>query len=147
MQRGVLAILAFCLALCASQATAGDLALSRRQATILSEDAVGQPYWRLLSQCAGMFGAASNHFSATGDNTKLDEATRTGVAMLNSALDRLATDRRITRREALTIAMGGVRVGRDQGTALWTGATPEREWLVMRSFCLDIAEAHAKIAS
>ena len=147
MQRGVLAILAFCLALSAGPAAAADLALSRRQATVLSEDAVGQPYWRLLSQCAGMFGAASNHFSATGDNTKLDEATRTGVAMLNAALDRLTSDRRITRREALTIAMGGVRVGRDQGTALWAGATAEREWLVMQSFCLDIADAHAKVAS
>ena len=147
MQRGVLAILAFCLALSAGPAAAADLALGRRQATVLSEDAVGQPYWKLLSQCAGMFGAASNHFSATGDNIQLDEATRNGVAMLNSALDRLTQDRRISRREALTIAMGGVRLGRDQGTALWADAGADREWLVMQSFCLDVADAHQKVAS
>ncbi|MFO1014545.1 MAG: hypothetical protein U1E50_12360 [Caulobacteraceae bacterium] len=147
MHRRVIGLIAVIAVSLGAPAFAADLALSPRQATVLSEDAVGQPYWKLLSQCAGMFGAASNHYSATGESAKLDEVTRIGVAMLNAALDRLTTDRRIDRRAALTIAMGGVRVGRDQGATLWTGDTSDRRWLVMQSFCLDIADAHSKISA
>ena len=127
-------------------AAAPDMILSRAHATSLIESDVGQPYWLLLAQCAGVFGATSNYDAEAGHTREAEADKARGVGMLNAAIGRLQIDRGIDRQDALAIASPQVDLGRADGRAMLdTGGTgAQSPWNWARSSCLDIETAYGR---
>ena len=76
-------------AIAAAPAVAGDLVLANRDATPVSERAVGKPYWMLQAQCAGLYGATANFYTARGKGDDAAGDERMGVTFMNDAIERL----------------------------------------------------------
>ena len=51
-----------------------DRTLSRSSASALAQGDIGQPYWILLAQCAGVFGATSNYDADSGRKREAEAA-------------------------------------------------------------------------
>jgi hypothetical protein len=127
----------------AAPATAGgadDLLFPSKEASNLTELAAHQPYWALLSECAGVFGAASNFESARGNERAAAEDKATGASMLNDAIGRLVADHGISEQDALAFAGDQVNVGREQGGDLLAHGDigGSSRWNFKRSACLEI---------
>lgn len=123
-----------------------DLRFTKRDATVVTEKAVGTPYWMLQAQCAGTFGAAS---AWNQDKGKAAEAARDrshGVAFYNAAVDRLMRDRRIDRTTAEEIAQVRMEYGRAYARDLLetSGVFAAKRMLIQRSFCLDVEDAYRR---
>ncbi len=130
----------------AAPAMAGDLLLTRHDATFLIESDVGKPYWTLQAQCAGVFGAAYAYETAQQQPAKAQAMKDNGVAMLESAIARLRYDRSLDRGAALTLAADEVEHGRAIAKTELdrSGVGPDSGWNWLRSACLDIAGAERR---
>jgi hypothetical protein len=131
-------------------ALAGDLVMTRGEATELTQSNVGKPFWALQAQCAGIFGASYAYQRDHGDQKGADADKDIGVAMLDAALARLEADRGIDRNAAMALAEPEVDRGRSVVAPLLThsGNGPETNWNFFRSACLDIdAAARAHLGS
>jgi hypothetical protein len=131
------------IALASGPAVAGDLTLTKGDATDLITSDVGKPYWMMQAQCAGMFGAAYAYDVAHQQASIADSAKQDGVSMLDDALARLELDRGVDRNAAMSLAAEQVEVGRAQAKAELDrgGSGPSSGWNILRSACLDISDA------
>ena len=128
-------------AVAAAPAVAGDLLLTDREATGLSEHAVGKPYWILQAQCAGLYGATANIDSARGHGQAASGDEQMGVNFMNDAVERLQHDRNLDFEAALTLAGAQVDSSRAHSKSLLDGHRRD-EWNTERSFCLDVYDAY-----
>ena len=81
-----------------------DLRFTKRDSTVVTEKAIGTPYWMLQAQCAGTFGAAAAWNQSQGKSADAARDTSHGVAFYNDAVSRLMTDRKIDKESAEEIA-------------------------------------------
>lgn len=124
-------------------AFAGDLTLNEQDATPMSEHAIGQPYWMLEAQCAGLYGATANFHTARHRDDRAEGDRQLGVNLLNDAIERLKADRRLDFQAALDLAGAQVDAGRAHSKVILAGGTgPHSKWNAERSFCLDVYEAY-----
>jgi hypothetical protein len=128
-------------AIAAAPALADDLVLTDRDATPLSEHAVGRPYWILQAQCAGLYGATANVDNAKGRGQAASGDEQMGVTFMNDAIERLQHDRKLDFEAALTLAGGQVDTARAHSKSLLDG-NRRNEWNTERSFCLDVYDAY-----
>jgi hypothetical protein len=137
-----LAVLVF-----AAPAVAGpapDLLFPSKEASSLTAQAANQPYWALLAECAGVFGAAANYEMGRGDHAAADQNARTGSSMLNDAVAQLVADHGISENDALGVAGEQVNVGRDQGRDLLANGDTRgsSRWNWKRSACLEVQQVY-----
>ena len=105
-----------------------------------------QPYWHMLAECAGIYGALVNRYQATGQPGRADAAKAEGVSFLNLATSRLARDRGIARDEALKLAATKVEAGRASAEQMLSEKLRDRQVSheqVIELFCSQISDAHA----
>jgi hypothetical protein len=142
-----IAIPMLALAVLASPAPAApavhDMLFPRKEVTPITQHAAGQPFWALLAQCAGVYGAGANFESARGRADAADDDTRIGTRMANEALRRLQDDRGLTRDDALAYVGVEVNSGRAQGQEMLSGGGGGFEaWNLKRNACLDVEEVY-----
>ena len=142
----VIVVTAFGLVL-AGSAAADDMHLSKADVTELTAGNVGKPFWSLQAQCAGIFGAGYGYEIARQRVREANGDEAWGVSMLDASLSRLETDRGIDRTAALNIAAPEVEFGREQANkALDNGGVgAEGPWNVLRSACMDVSDAYARL--
>lgn len=133
----------------AAPALAEDLTLAKGDATDLITSDVGKPYWQLEAQCAGMFGAAYAYESSHDRPRDADGMKQSGIDMLQNALDRLQSDRGVDQNAAMALVADHVEAGRAsaRGELDKYGDGPQSSWNLLRSACLDIAEAARRHAA
>lgn len=130
----VLALAAILTAL-SGPAWAGDLTYQHhRDGPDLLERSDGQPYWLLLGECAGFYGALANVATSEGD---YDRDLAEGVRYFNSAVARLRADRQLDRAGAVALLEPRVTQARRVGESSLAQAsggslTPEQ---ILRSTC------------
>lgn len=127
---------------------AADLVLTRAKATPLTEDSVGKPFWVLEAQCAGFYGAGYTYELANHKDKRAEADRNAGVAMLDGAVARLQTDRGLDRAGAMALAEPEVETGRGVAKIMLDrdGSGANSSWNVLRSACLDVAEAERSLA-
>jgi hypothetical protein len=130
----------------ASPAAASDMTFRKADATGLTDTVIGQPYWLLHAQCAGLFGARSQWELDAGRRDKAEEAKVQAVEFMHAALKRLQTDRGLDRKQALALAIPHLEAGRNHGKEiLANGRTGwQSAWNAERSFCLDVRDAYRR---
>lgn len=132
----------------AGAASAGDMTLTEQDATPLTESAIGQPYWMLQAQCAGLFGATANYRTeqsqSRGAQRAASQDVGRGTAFLNDAIARIRADRSLDYDTAMSTLVPAVQLGRSKARdALSVGSTgPKSRWNYERSFCMDVADAY-----
>ncbi len=127
----------------AAPAFAGDLTFSSRDANPITNHAVGQPYWVLQAQCAGLFGSMSNYQASRGRAAEAEQAKAQGVAFMKDSLARLRVDRGLEGDNAMAAAGAQVNVGRAHAQQIIAMGTDDHsQWNVERSFCLDVNDAY-----
>jgi hypothetical protein len=120
-----------------------DMRFPSRRTTDLTERARNQPYWALLAECAGVFGAAANYETARGNAAQAEKYGQTGTAMMGEAMHRLIVDRGMSQKDAMGVAAQQVYIGRDQGAALLKAGTHDYSVFNMkRSACMDIDDVY-----
>jgi hypothetical protein len=129
------------LATAASADTGHDLLFPKREATSLTARAAGQPFWALLAECAGVYGAASNWESGRGNTDAADQDAHIGERMANAAIERLMHDRGLSHDDALAYVGVEVNTGRAQGREILSGGDRDT-WNYKRSACLDIEDVY-----
>jgi hypothetical protein len=124
------------------------MTLNEQEATPLTEAAVGQPYWMLQAQCAGLFGATANYRTEQSQSRGAQKAAGQdvgrGTAFLNDAIARIRADRQLDYDTAMSTLVPAVQLGRTKARdALAVGSTgPKSRWNYERSFCMDVADAY-----
>jgi hypothetical protein len=129
------------LTVAAAPAWAGDLLFPGKDVSTLTANAAHQPYWALLAQCAGAFGAAQNYEVRRGDQGAADQDAATGVKLLNEAIDRLQHDRGLSHDDALALASDQVSDGHGQGDAILAHGV-NASWSWKRSACEAVEESY-----
>jgi hypothetical protein len=125
-----------------------DMVLTEHESTMLTEAAIGQPYWMLQAQCAGLFGATANFRSEQSQSKGAQKAANKdvglGTAFLNDAVARIRADRQLDYDTAMATLVPVVQLGRTKARdALATGDTgPKSKWNYQRSFCMDVADGY-----
>lgn len=129
---------------CAGQAAAADQLFRKADATPLTDTVIGQPFWVLQAQCAGLFGSMSNFQTLRGKPAEAERAKTMAVGFMNDALDRLQADRGIDRKAAMAIALPQLDAGRAHGREVLGSERTDTlsAWNAERSFCLDINDAY-----
>lgn len=135
--------LALAAALLAGPATASDLIYRHAgdEGPDLLEGSDGRPYWVMLSECAGFYGAMANMATSEAD---YERDLASGRTWLNLAIERLSADRSIGRAEAIalveprvtnarTVGQSGIATAGDGESAV--GLTAGQ---VMRSSCSSL---------
>jgi hypothetical protein len=117
----------------APAALAQDLTLSPRDATPVSERAVGQAYWRLEAQCAGLYAAVANMHTAHGLDGQAAHETSQGVVFMDDAISQLQLDRKLGFQEALSLAGSQADAARARGSVAWRNE---------HGMCLDVYDAY-----
>jgi hypothetical protein len=140
MKKLVAGALALSLLAASAPAMAGDLLYSA-QPDSLTENLNGQPFWSAQAQCAGLFGAAAQHYTETGNTAAADEAKAQAMAFANDAIARLRKDRGISKRDAVQVIQPAVLKARGDGAGLLSNTGQNSTWNFARSSCLDIADA------
>ena len=125
----------------AAPAMAADRVLTRDDATPLSENAVGKPYWLIQAQCAGLYGATANFYADRHRGKVAAGDQQMGVSFMNDAIERLQQDRNLDFEAALTLAGAQVDTARAHSKALLDDNRRDA-WNVERSFCLDVYDAY-----
>jgi hypothetical protein len=127
----------------AGPVAAADLTLTKAEATPLTSENVGKPFWSLQAQCAGAFGAGYAYERAHDRDKRSDADKAAGVAMLENAIARLEVDRGIDRASAINIAIPEVEYGRNFAKAELDqeGSSASSSWNYLRSACIDIDAA------
>jgi len=127
---------------------ASDMAVHAQDATPLTESAIGQPYWMLQAQCAGLFGATANYRTEQSQSRGAQKAAGQdvgrGTAFLHAAIARIRADRQLDYDTAMSTLVPAVQLGRSKARdALAVGSTgPKSRWNYERSFCMDVADAY-----
>ena len=146
MKKLIAGAAALALAVAAMPALAGDL-LYEAAPDSLTENLNGQPYWSAQAQCAGLFGAAAQYLTDSGDSAGASESGKLAMAFANDAIKRLTKDRGLTRKEALLVIEPAVLKARTESMGLVTGDTGVKStWNFARSSCLDVAEAYTQVS-
>lgn len=147
MKKLIAGAAALALAVAAMPALAGDL-LYEAAPDSLTEHLDGKAFWATQAQCAGLFGAAAQHFADEGDSAAADESRQLAVSFANDAIKRLTKDRGLSRKEALLAIEPAVLQARTDSMGLVasgdTGANST--WNFARSSCLDVAEAYTQVS-
>ena len=106
--------LALAAALLAGPATASDLIYRHAgdEGPDLLEGSDGRPYWVMLSECAGFYGAMANMATSEAD---YERDLASGRTWLNLAIERLSADRSIGRAEAIALVEPRVTNARTVG--------------------------------
>lgn len=127
-------------------APAHDKVFPRSEVSSLTLHAGGQPFWALLAECAGVYGAASNWESERGHADAAEEDARIGTHMANEAIQRLMEDRGLSHDDALAYAGVEINTGRAQGQDFLARGDHSAYslWNTKRSACLEIDEIYAK---
>lgn len=128
----------------AGEAAAADQLFRKTDATPLTDTVIGQPFWTLQAQCAGLFGAMSNYQSQNGRPAEAERSKQIAVGFMTDALTRLQADRGIDRKAAMAIALPQLDVGRAHGRDVLADGRIDSlsAWNAERSFCLDINDAY-----
>lgn len=93
--------LAAALASAATPVLASDLTYRHRDdGPSLLEGSNGRPYWLLLAECAGFYGAMAN---TAADQAEADETLGAGVDLFRLALARLRNDRALGQDAAVAL--------------------------------------------
>lgn len=132
--------LAAVAAVIAGPAASADLVYrhDRDNGPDLLEGSNGRPYWVLLSECAGFYGALANRASSDAD---YERDLAAGRSWLNLAIDRVSADRGLGRREAIalveprisrarSVGESSIAASSDDGGVMTLGAGD-----IMRSTC------------
>ena len=131
--------------LVAGPAAANDLIYRHRPMQHLSvlKGYNNQPYWRVLSECAGIYGGLANHYQTSGDR-RLDAAKSHGVRFLNAATWRLQRDRGLNPQQALDLAREPVETGRVTVSQLLGQESPRdrSHEQMIEMFCSQVMDAH-----
>jgi hypothetical protein len=151
ISKTITAVVAACFAVtCLSGAAvaSSDMVLTERDSTMLTEAAIGQPYWMLQAQCAGLFGATANFRTEQSQSHRAQKAANSdvgiGTQFLNDAVARIRADRQLDYDTAMATLVPVVQLGRTKARdALASGETgPKSKWNFQRSFCMDVADAY-----
>lgn len=147
MKKLIAGAAAAALALAAMPALAGDL-LYEAAPDSLTENLNGQPYWSAQAQCAGLFGAAAQYLTDTGDSAGAQASSKLAVSFANDAIKRLVKDRGLTRKEALVVIEPAVLKARTDSMGLVSSGdtSAKSTWNFARSSCLDVAEAYTQVS-
>ena len=143
-----LIILASALAVAAAAVPAAasdtDLLFPGREASNMTRMAANQPYWALLAECAGVFGAASQWESGRGNSAASDEDKAIGTRFLTDAVERLKADHKLNDGDALALASDQVSVGHDQGVELLAHGdiSGSSQWNWKRGACMQIQDTY-----
>ena len=130
-------------------AAAADLAFRYKKENVGALQGYnGRPYWRMLSECAGIYGALSNRYENQGNAAAAEAAKTQGVAFAKAATARLQADRSLAPSDALALIGADVDAGRASGEALFREppARGLRHEQVLDLFCSQIDQAHTKAA-
>lgn len=147
MKKLIAGAAAAALALAAMPVLAGDL-LYEAAPDSLTENLNGQPYWSAQAQCAGLFGAAAQYLTDTGDTAGADASSKLAVSFANDAIKRLVKDRGLTRKDALLVIEPAVLKARTDSMGLVSSGdtSAKSTWNFARSSCLDVAEAYTQVS-
>lgn len=143
-----LIILASALAVAASAlpavASDGDMVFPSREASNVTASLANQPYWQLLAECAGMFGAASQFESGHGNGAAADEDKAIGTRFLTDAVERLKADHKLSDSDALALASDQVSVGHDQGAEILAhgDVSGDSQWNWKRGACMEVQDSY-----
>ena len=120
MRKFIILTAALAIASAALPAVASDtdMLFPSREASNITAAAANQPYWALLAECAGVYGAASQWESGRGNAAAAEEDKATGTRFLNDAIERLKADHGLSDSDALAFASDEVSEGHSQGTEL-----------------------------
>ena len=102
-----------------------------------------QPYWKVLSECAGIYGGLVNHYQTQG-SPRLGAAKAEGVRFLNAATARLQKDRGIDAQQALELTREPVESGRVTAMQMLAEPTPpsRSHEQMIEMFCTQVMDAH-----
>ena len=102
-----------------------------------------QPYWKVLSECAGVYGGLVNHYQSQG-SPRLNAAKAEGVRFLNAATSRLQKDRGLDAQQALDLTREPVETGRLSATQMLAEPSPPNRSheQMIEMFCTQIMDAH-----
>ena len=108
----------------------------------------GTPYWGVLAECAGVYGALVNRYETTGQGALAGAAKAEGVRFLNTATARLQMDRGLAPGEALELTKERVEIGRQSGQQMLSEppARGLRHEQVIEMFCSQVDQAHRSAA-
>lgn len=111
------------LALAGGPALAGDLVYRHddRDGPDVLAGSDGRPYWLLLSECVGFYGALSN---LAVDDQAADADLAAGRALLSLAVERVGSDRGLGRGEAISLIEPHIRQARQVGEASLARPSP-----------------------
>ena len=103
-----------------------------------------QPYWAMLAECGGIYGALVNRYESQGQTQAIEPAKAEGVRFVRMAAAQLATDRGITQAEALSLVAARVETGRDAGVTMLSepASSGLKHEQVIDMFCTQISDAH-----
>ena len=103
-----------------------------------------QPYWRLLSECGGVYGSLSNRYTAAGDAAAAQTAKDQGVRYAQAAMRQLSTDRGVTSSQALDMLTADIGAGRSSGDRLLSRSTGFRggHEQLADLFCGQVEQGH-----
>ena len=141
--------LAAVLVVAATPAASADLAFKFKPRNVAALRAYNdRPYYRMLGECAGIYGSLVGRYEAAGARTRADAAKAQGVAFARAATARLRADRGIGDQAALALIREDVESGRASGEALFRQPPPRglRHEQVLDLFCSQVEEAHASAA-
>lgn len=138
--------LAALLAASAAPAVAEDLLFTFKASRHLDVlDAYNrQPYWALLAECGGVYGALANRYEDRAQAAQGEVARAEGVRFARLAMSQLNRDRGLGEKEALALIRERVDRGRDIGIQLLS-ERPAREHAheqFVEMFCTQITDAH-----
>jgi hypothetical protein len=138
------ATLAVAVAAVPAAASDTDLLFPSREASNITAMAANQPYWALLAECAGVFGAASQWETGRGHGSDADEDKAIGTRFLNDAVAQLKVDHHLSDQDALAFASDQVSVGHAQGADLLSNGdiSAGSQWNWKRSGCLQIQDTY-----
>jgi hypothetical protein len=141
----VLSAAALSVATPAAAAPDPDLLFRSRDASNVTASAANQPYWQLLSECAGMFGAASQWERGRGNGDASDEDKAIGARFLTEAIGQLKADHKeLSDQDALALASDHVSVGHKEGVTVVgngdIGAGSQWNW--KSSACTQIEDTY-----
>lgn len=132
-----------CAAVLAGPAAADDLRFPSRDATSLNMRAAGQPFWALLADCAGTYGAGANWYAAHGDQDNADRMASRGTTLMREAMSRLQHDRGLNEADAKGTAAQMVYAGRDTAALfLDRERGPNETWNLKTASCEQIQQSH-----
>lgn len=127
----------------AGAAAAADM-LYQAPPDSLTEGLNGKPLWSAQAQCAGLFGAASQTFSDSGDSAAAEEAKSLALSFADDAINRVRQDRGLERAAAIQVIQPAVLKGREDAQRVLASdrAPVLSPWNFARSACLDVAESY-----